>query len=380
MRGLKPTIALSLLLAGVLIMLSGGCGRRNPAAGQAQEAVVPVELARVARGDIASPVIVSGTVAPKAEVNLVAQVPGKVAEVAVDIGDKVTEGQVLVRLDDRDILARLRQAEALAAQARVNVQQAQANYDNARKSLERTQALFEAGAVPEQQLDQAKTACEVAKVGLEVAQVQVESTAASVEQARVALDNTRVKSPLSGVITARMVDPGEMAQGPLLTIVDLSSVIVTLGITEKDINYLRVGQEVSVEVPTAASGKFKGKVTNISPAADPRLKTYTVKIEIPNPNGVIKPGMTARVTFTGAQAKNVLVIPKQAVINRGGQNLVFLVREGRAAARVVEPGLSDTERVEIRSGLKEGEEIVVKGQEFLEEGRRVEVRTGGQKP
>lgn len=389
---------LILILLFFLAFVAVGCGQQGAGSEEGPEGIA-VELAAVTRGDIQEKGKISSTVVPKVEVNLVAPVPGRVAQVNVKVGDRVRAGQTVLQLESEDAQARVRQAEAALKLAQVNleaapsrleqarlaVSQAKANFENARANRERMEFLFKEGAISKQQWEQAQLqylAAEVAfksaeeglvqaEKGVATAEAQLSQAEAALSQAKVALAYTSLKAPISGVVSARMVDPGEMAQGPVLTIVALDPAVVELGVTESDISYFQKGKAVEVEVPVLGKN-FSGKVSEVSPATDPRTKNYLVRVEVSNPEETIKAGMAANVTFARAQAENVVLVPKQAVVSRGGE-FVFTVENGQAVSRPVTTGIADENYVEIKTGLAEGEEIVVKGQEYLEDGRPVRV-------
>ncbi|MGB9793167.1 MAG: efflux RND transporter periplasmic adaptor subunit, partial [Thermacetogeniaceae bacterium] len=366
-----------LLAAGLvlLLLIAAGVGarlaKREKPASQIASRPVPVEVAKVGRGDVRRVVEYTGRLAPETEVNIVPKIPGRIAEISVDVGDRVRKGQVLVRLDDAELAAALRSAEAGLAVAEANAKIAAAALEDARRNLERMRQLYEAGAVSQQQLEQAQLNYDRAAAG--VAEAQVKQAQAAVEAARVQLANTVITSPIDGVVTARYADPGALAGStqPVLTVATIDSVQVQISVTGDDINKIRVGQDVAVSVPSAGEGEFRGKVARISPAADPRSRLYPVEIAISNPDHALKPGMFARVKLTTDVRRDALRVPLQALVNKEGEKVVFVVESGRARERRVRVGISDERYAEIISGLRPGELVVVTGQEFLTDGTPV---------
>ncbi|QGP91751.1 Macrolide export protein MacA [Neomoorella glycerini] len=381
---------------GVLILLvlllsvnSGGCGRQP--ARQAEVPRVPVELAPVVRGSIAQPVRVTGTVQAGATVQVMAASPGKIKSILVDVGDKVVQGQIIAELENSDLEARLQQAKANLEQARLGLDQADARVKQAEAraqldeaNLKRTQALFDQGAASQQQLDAARAAAAasqedlaIARTSMAAAPAQVAAAEAAVRQAEVALENTYIKAPVSGEVAARLLEPGALAQGAVVTLVTSGERQVEIGVTEQDVNYLRPGREVAVEVPAAAAEPLKGRVASVSPAADERSRVFKVKISLPGAPAGVKPGMAATVIYTTRQVNNALLVPKNAVVKRGAQDVVYTVVEGKAAGRPVTTGIADDKNLEIIKGLAEGDSVIVKGQDFISEGQPVEVVNGG---
>jgi len=354
----RMTIVMALIFMAVI---AAGCGENG--AGQVEAPKLPVELAPVSRQDIAQSARVIGTVKAGTTAQVMAAMAGKLEAVLVNVGDKVTLGQVIAQLESSQLKAGLAQAEAGLEQAKVKAALDEENF-------QRTQVLFDQGAASQQVLDAARTT-------LEASRAQVAAAEAAVRQAEIALDNSYIKAPISGEVAARLLEPGTVAQGPIVTLVSTGNLQVEIGVTERDVNYLQPGQEVVVAVPAAVAEPLRSRVKNIGPAADDRTRMFIVKIELIDAPEEIKPGMAATVTYTTKQAHDAITVPKAAVVNRGGQNLVFTVVDGRAVGRVVTTGIDDGQRIEITAGLTDGEKIIVKGQDFVNEGQAVEVVNRG---
>ncbi|NPV29905.1 MAG: efflux RND transporter periplasmic adaptor subunit [Firmicutes bacterium] len=335
---------------------------------------VPVEVAAVARRDVSRAVRLTGRVAPRVEIKVLPKIAGRIKSIEVDVGDRVRAGQVLVRLDDAEIAAQVRQAEAALAVAEAGARAAAANLEDARRNLERMKQLYEAGAVPLQQLEQAQLRYDQAAAG--VSEAQVAQARAALEAARVQLANTVITAPAGGIVAARSAQVGEMAAPtqPLLTLIDIDQVQVEVSVTEAEVNRLRPGQEVPVTVAAVSEKPLTGRIASLAPAADPRSKMFPVKITLSNPGHRLKPGMFAEVSLTAEVRRQVLVVPVGAVLEKEGRAVVYVVEGGRARERRVEAGLSDGKFTEIKKGLREGEQVVVSGQEFLVDGARVAVK------
>ncbi len=366
-------VLLLLVAAGVGVRLA----RREKPASKAAGGPVAVEVARADRGEVRRAVEYTGRVAPEVEVNIVPKIPGRIASISVDIGDRVRKGQVLVRLEDAELVAALRSAEAGLAVAEANARIAAAALEDARRNLERMRQLYEAGAVSQQQLEQAQLNYERAAAG--VADAQVKQAQAAVESARLQLANAVLTSPIDGVVTGRYADPGALAgtSQPVLTVADIDSVQVQISVTGDDVNKIRVGQEVKVSVPAAGGREFKGEIARISPAADPRTRLYTVEIAVLNPDHSLKPGMFARVELTTDVRTDAVRVPQEAVVTKDGEKVVFVVEGGRARERRLKLGISDGRYVEVISGVRPGDVVVVAGQDFLTDGTAVAVGDTG---
>ncbi|TDA66929.1 MAG: efflux RND transporter periplasmic adaptor subunit [Clostridia bacterium] len=401
-----------ILTAGLL----AGCGLNQETSGAETKTEVPVEVALVARGNLQQSSTINGQIQAKVEVNVVPKAQGKVQSVAVDVGDVVKAGLVLVRLDTTDIDAQIRQAEAAVEAARkglallqagatpqqieaarAQVSQAETNYNAAKTNLERMQFLFAQGAISQQQLDAAQAQHDAAQAGLDAARAnlsgleagarkeQVEQVQAQVKQAEAALNvlstqkaNFTVTAPVSGVVAARNIDPGEMASPamPVITLAQLDPVLVQATVSEREINYLKPGQEVKVQVPAVQAEAFTGRISALSPVADPRSRGYTVKIEIANPKGLLKPGMAAQLQVGLETIENQLIIPVQALVDKGQAMVVYIVEDGKALEKTVTVALETQDKAAISNGLAEGQQVVVSGQNYLRNGDPVRVLTG----
>lgn len=333
-----------------------------------------------------------------------ARVPQALA--AVDLASDTAAQQVA------QAQAAVRAARAQAASAEAQVAAAASQRARAESDFRRVQELFAQGAVPAQQVDAARAAAEAARAQHEAAQAQwqaareqlraaeaalrlaqaarrqVELRQRDVEQARAAvrqaeaalqlarlqLQHTVVRSPLSGVVVERRTDPGEYASPglTLLVVADTSTVWVNLAVSETQVGSVRAGQPVRVTVDALPGRVFTGRVQGRSPAADPKTRTFLVKVLVPNPDGVLRPGMFARGRVTVRSRTDVPAVPEEALAYEGTRAYVFAVESGRARRRSVSVGLSSGGWVEVR-GLEPGTPVVVSGQTLLRDGDPVTV-------
>ncbi len=383
---------------------------------QEQTKAVAVDTQRVERRDVVSKLVLNGRVKPTQEVIIVPKLPGRVASVNVDLGQRVRKGAVLFTLDERDVRLQLAQAEAALGVAKANLVRAkssgaeqqleqlrlayrgaEAAYDSAKAASDKVKELYTAGAVQrdavekaEAQLIAAEQQYTAAKNNLElmenksipesvaIAEAQYKQAQAAYNIAKSQLENLSIISPIDGIIASRNVDAGEMvgSAGPAMVIVDASSVTVDINVTESIINRIRQGDKVHIAIPAAGSQSFTGEIINIAPNADARLQSYPVKIGISNADGQLKGGMFAEVEFVFDKASNVLSIPIASVINEQGKKSVFVVNGETAHKKEIKTGLQDEEHFEVVSGLSEGDQVVTKGQDFLQDGAEVVIRKG----
>ncbi|ATW25955.1 efflux RND transporter periplasmic adaptor subunit [Candidatus Formimonas warabiya] len=346
----KQLVILLILITSLSVF--AGCGQKETPADQPQEEqAVLVEAGKVVTGDISNTSTVNGKIAPNKEVSIIPKTPGKVAEVNFQVGDRVHQGDILIRLDSTELQAQLKQAKAGLALAK-------ANYQNALTNLERVKSLYEQGAVSKQQLDDAQTQAAVGST---------DSASASVQLIEAQLANTVIKSPVDGIVSARNIEVGEIAgQSAVMTIVDIEKVKVETNVTEAEVNKLSLGQKLDVRVSAVGDQPFSGTIRTISPAADSQVSTFPISVEILNPQHQLKPGMFAEIKLALETKKGVPVIPKQAVIDSGDMKYVFVIKDKKAIQTEIKTGVEDDTRVEVVSGLTAGDAIVLTGQNKLQ--------------
>lgn len=384
---LLPLTALGILL--FLLLLTSGCGNQQTSDKQAEASSLPVNTARVKTGALDVSQVVSGKLEAWQSVNVVSKTPGKVSAVHVDVGSTVHAGQVMVTLDNTDLAARVEQAragvaaaESALANAASALAIAESAYQVAEANFQRGKQLLEQGAIPqavfeaeyELKYKQAKGQASQAKEQVERGiPAQLAQARANLALAESAYSDSLIKAPFSGQVTARNVNPGEMASTmtPVVSLVNLDKVQVKASIAESLINQLKKGQKVQVEISAVSGQPFTGIITTLAPAADP--VSFPIKIQIDNPKHVLKPGMFAGVRLTFSQQK-ALLLPLEAVIRSENKSTVWVVKDGQAQKREVSAGDSDGRQIAILSGLLEGEEVVISGQESLREGVKVKVR------
>ncbi|NLK98112.1 MAG: efflux RND transporter periplasmic adaptor subunit [Epulopiscium sp.] len=409
-------------------MLTVGCGQTNQEAmNEVEEKSTPVKVEQVSKGQISNTFTYGGKINPKQQITVTSKIVGKVKEVNFDIGDVVKAGDVLFTLDEKDIQNTIRSLEAQikSAEATVNMSKiglnsakgsqkeqqksqlesslkmAEIQLQDAKKAYEDMKTLYEIGSASKQQLDQMKTAYETASIGynsakdaydlfinslskesIERAESQLTQAAATKEGLEVQLANayeslkdTAVKSPIDGIVSSRTIDPGEMVSGAVapFTIIQMDTVSVEVNVSEQLINKIEKGQKVTVHVSSAFDKPFEGTIHAISPAADERTFTYPVKIEIPNKEGLLKPGMFAEVEFSADTVKDAVIVPREAVLTEGDVHYVYIVEGDRAKKLAVKLGLDNGKEAEILEGLNEGVQLVIKGQNYLEDGGKVQI-------
>ncbi len=302
----------------------------------------PAQASRVIaveRGDIESVVSATGTIAAVNSVDISSKITGLIREVKINENDWVKEGDVLVVLDDKRLKAQLSQAEARLANT-------SANYA-------RMQSLFAIGAISNQQLDSALMDYNVAQ--------------ASYDDASSQLEDTVIKSPIAGIVIGKpvpagqTVSPGISTPMVLLTIADMSKMQIQAQIDESDIGKVVLRQKATFTVDAYPGKTFTGIVSNVSSKANIQQNVvyYPVIIDVDQPEGLLKPTMTARVSINVGERKNVLVVPLQVIKESKGQRYVQILEYGQPQNVNITTGLSSDEKIEVISGLKEGDQVVL---------------------
>jgi RND family efflux transporter MFP subunit len=341
-----------------------------------EENGTPVETSAARKGDIASVAVISGKLEALHQVNVVAKVTGKVKEITSQVGQAINKGDTIFVIDDSDIKAQLDQAQAGLSMAEANYRQNKERYENAKKDLERGEQLFEEGAISEQALEQMRAAASDA--GLQVLEAQLAQARASHDMALKQYKECWVASPIDGIVAYINVGIGETVSPgtPAAVVVDMSYVLLEGSIGESLINHVEKQGSIDIRIPSAGDEPFTGIIKEISPAADQRTGLFGLKVLIENADGAIKPGMFAEAGLVKDSRQDVVYIPSAAVLSKNGDRYVYIVEDGKAAYREVITGIGGDGTIEIINGVSEGEEVIVRGQDYLNDGDAVRIVRG----
>jgi membrane fusion protein (multidrug efflux system) len=340
----------------------GGGGFGGPGGGFRPP--MTVEVAKVARGNISAHLSVVGNLIGEATVDVAPKTGGRLTTMSVKLGDRVRRGQVIGRIEDREIVEQVRQAEASHQVAEATIRQRKADLNLALTNVERSRNLFGRQLLPRQTLDDAEARYTSAVAQVDLSEAQLAESGARLQELKINLANTNVVSPVDGFVAKRNVDPGAWVsqQAPLVSVVDISSLRLVANVVEKDLRMVDVGDTALVDVDAFPGEKFKGRIARVSPIIDPATRTAPMEVEIPNPNFRLKPGMYARVDLEIDGRQNVLLVPKIALVDSEGRRGVYQPSEdNRATFKPVQVGIEDAERAEVLDGLHEGETVVSVG-------------------
>ena len=389
-----------LLLAALGSLLLSSCGRsRDVQAGAAAAPEIPtVAVARAANADLSRDLILTAEFKPFQEVDVMAKVSGYVKEIRVDVGDRVKEGDLLATLevpemadDLRKSQAGVRHSQSEVARAQDEIARAKSAHDIAHLSYNRLlqASLKKPGLIAQQEIDDAQSRDLVAEAQLSAANSslaaagqQVDVDQSSTARVQTMIDYQRVTAPFTGVVTKRFADKGSMIQAgtasqtqamPVVRLSQNGLLRLILPVPESVVPTVHIGQQVEVRVPTL-NRTFPGKVARFSDKVSYQTRTMDTEVDVPNPSLVLIPGMYAEVNLTLARHDAVIAVPVMAIDEdaAGGSGSVMVITpNNRVEVRHVALGLETANRVEIRSGLNDGDMVVLTGRASLKAGQEV---------
>ena len=343
-------IIAALALIAFILMKNKKANEEKIAIVAEKNASVSVKVASVKTEEVTLDFVANGNFEPKQELSFSAEKSGKIITVLAKEGDRVSVGQTLA----------IMRGDAI----NINAQAAEAGYLNAKSDYNRFENAYKTGGVTKQQLDQAKVA--------------LTNADANYRQAKLNVGDTRIKAPISGIINKRFIEPGSMLTAmpatQLFEIVNVNTLKLTVNVNESQVATLKTGTAVTVTSSVYPNQEFKGKITFIAAKSDSSLN-FPVEIEISNNvNNDLKAGMYGTAVFKSAQQKQTMtVIPRNAFVGSVSSNQVFVVENGKAVLKTVTAGRILGDKVEILSGLSDGENVITTGQINLQNGNTVEI-------
>jgi membrane fusion protein, multidrug efflux system len=338
----------TIVLITFILLLFYACSGSSGDNAEQNLPAVRIEVAPVTSQSLAVRLAASGTISAKNEVRITAQTDGKIEALNVEEGDIVREGQILIQLDATIPSAQYREAEANLREARLN--------------FERAEQLFERNLISVQDYETLRTRRQIAE--------------SRYEYQKAILEYTTIRAPISGVITYRGVDRGDiaLARTHVLTITNLDQLVILVNISELDVPHIAIGDDVNIRVDAIRGSEFTGKVRRVFPSANPDTRLVPIEVDLLSKDSRLFPGMFARVEFKTERRENTLVIPVVGLLtNPRGGNYVFVVNDSVAHYREVVPGLRTDRYVEVLEGVTESEKIVVVGAGALTDGMKVQI-------
>ena len=333
------------LLSAAATLALTSCGSKddqNNESNQVVEELPLIEVDVATSRDVAQAKSYTANVEAFNSNNISPATPNRIKTITVEVGDPVSRGQVVATLDNSS-----------ATQLKVNLDQLERDYNRARQ-------LLEIGSGTQSTVDQMKAQLDAARA-----------------QYNNVIENTVLRSPASGVVTARNYDPGDMTQSlPILTVGQISpSVKLLINITESDISGVSAGMPVSVSLDAFPDENFNGTISRIYPQVDPATRTVQAEVIVPNPNGKIFPGMFGRVSLDHGSVNRV-VVPDRAVVKQtgSGNRYVYVYKDGKVSYNKVNLGQRIGTAYEVIEGVADGDTVVIAGQTRLADGVEAQLK------
>ncbi len=407
-----PRRAPAFLAFAAACALLAGCSRQP----RSQEPVVTVQVAPAKRTTIERIVQAEAVLYPIKESAITPKISAPVKTFLVQRGAKVHRGRLLAILENRDLQASALENKGAYEQAQAAYQTAvkanlpeewqkaeldkkaaKESLDAARKIYVSRQNLYQQGALPRKDLDQAQVAYVQARNQYELAQRhlqalqaggkqqemkaargQLESAKGKFESSLAQLNYTEIRSPIDGVITDRPLYPGEMASPgtPLITVMDLTQVIARAHIPQDETAQLKIGDPATIAAP-GANQSVPAKVTVVSPALDPSSTTVEIWVQAGNPGAKLRPGSNVQVEMVAGKVPNAIVVPASALLKNaeGATSVMVVGADSRAHQHAVKVGVQQGDQVQIAGGLQPGEEVITQGAYGLPDNTRVQVES-----
>jgi HlyD family secretion protein len=387
--------------AAVCALAASGCSKTETAqaSGRRDTAAKKVSVEAVKQESMRRSVDVVGTLAAVDQVTISSEADGKVSRILADLGDRVTAGQTIIRLDsEKQQYSSDQQKAALARtlaqygapdpqhlpdiEKTPDVQKAAAELHQVKQAFERAQELHKRALIPRQQLDDAEAALQAKQAGYESSLQSAKNLRASIQASEATakladrqLRDTDIRAPFDGYVEKRLVNLGELVktQMPVMTVVRIDPLKVMAEIPERMAPWISGGQPVELRVDAYPDKTYTGKVSRISPAVNTATRAFPFEALVPNREATLKPGTFARVHIESDKHDEILTLSYAALQYRYGVNRVFVVDGDKLAVRELKVGERIGDRIEILSGVKAGERIAVTDVEKLADGMKVSV-------
>ncbi len=352
---MNTRVAISVFLISLVLGLLTSCRQPSPEVDTTIE--VPVEITEVSTSTIEEFVSTTGSVYPLSEVTLTAEIAGDyylqvnpATGKPYALGDRVNNRAVIVRLEDSEYVNSLR------------MKSKEVDLEISKLEYEKQQSLYEKGGATLRELKNAE--------------INMINTEYDIENSQINLEKMTVEAPFSGVIAElpHFTDGTRITSGAeLVRIIDYRRLYLEANLPEKHFRNIQRGFKVYVTSYTQAADTLMGTITQISPAIDPDTRTFTCFVEMENPDRILLPGMFVKADMVMNSAEEVIVIPRDMIISRNRNQIVYVVEKGVAYERIITTGLQNEEQVEVKMGLLQGESVVHSGFETLRNQSRVKI-------
>ena len=413
----KWIILFVLVVIGALALYRGWGATQKKSGKRSFQTEIAVQISPVIRKHLTYSLNATGDITPMMQVDLFPKVSGYLERIDVNLGDSVRQGQVIAQIDRSDFLQKVKEIDAKVAQAKANlseleagsrpeelrqaeeaVRQAQSRFNNAKLQQERIEALFKRQVISKKEADLAEMDYTVAEAQLaasqqnlklvregarqevkEASRGKLKEMEALLAQEQIRLQNTLIVAPFQGEIIRKCVDAGALVSSstPIVTLVHTMTLKIVANVLERDIPLLKPGMKAKIQAEAYPGKVFEGKVARVNTGLELSTRTLQAEIEIPNSSRLLKPGMFARIEVVMLEKPEVLAIPSNAVMVEQGERFVYVVQGNKAARTPILTGIEQDRFVEVKEGLKEGDQVVTRGQEAIRENTTLRVVEGG---
>lgn len=358
----KPVLILLVSLLFSLQALLSLTGCREKASATATEKTFNVQIRTVETTPLRPFIESTGTLFPDEEIFISAEIEGIVKNVYVDEGAVVTKGTLIATIDDTDYINEARRDEAF-------LRQTEATHENTKLEFKRKEALYREELVTQQQFDDVS-------MRLALTEAERERVRAMLAIAKQKVAKTRIHAPISGVIREKKVSAGDFVKNgnQLFVLIKPNPIKLQFAVPEKDLGKLKKNQDVTLKVDAFPDREFKGRVTIVYPSLEEKTRTLLVEAQVPNGDGMLKPGLFAKVMLYTGMEQDTTVIPVTTLLYEADKVKVFIIDGDRARLRYINIGSKYGELMEIIEGVTTGEKIVTAGQQNLSDGARVSIQ------
>jgi len=331
----------------------------------------------------------TGYVVAQRKASISSKATGRLEWLGVAEGSRVKAGDVIARIDDRDVVAQAQSVEASVRAARANVAQAEVEAQNAQVEYQRNADLVERNFISKSALDNAKARLDRGRALVNSAQANLNAALANARNAQVSVDYTQIRAPFDGVILSKSANVGDLvtpfsnatdSKGAVVTMADMSTLEVEADVSESSLAKVRVGQPAEIVLDALPDSRFRGHISRMVPTVDRAKATVMTKVKFDEIDPRILPEMSAKVSFlsqevTPAQQKPLLAVNPDALVQRDGRTVVFILRDGRAAMVPVTSGAKVGDATAITGDVKSGDKAIAKPPPSLQDGALAKIES-----
>lgn len=329
----------------------------------------------------------SGYVVAQRKAAVASKVTGRLISITVEEGSRVRKGEVIARLENDDVIALRDQADANLSAVRYNLEQSKAELNDATASFNRNKELVRQGYISKAENDVSEARYNKAVAAVAAAEAAIKANAAGLQNAKVSLEYTLIRAPFDAVVLTKNADVGDIvsplsasanAKAAVVTIADMDSLQVEVDVSESNLQQVKIGQPCEIQLDAFPDSRFRGMVHMIVPTADRTKATVMVKVRFMDKDNRILPEMSAKVAFLSREVredekKPRTALNRAAIMERNGNKSVYLIKENRVVETVVTLGEKLGDTVEVLSGVKAGDRVVLKPLEKMRNGSRIKI-------